>query len=79
MNEYSVDREECEITYLFTVIQTIIKIYGKFFAIEWNEGRLEPIEHEYPCQPYPVEPVEKTITVWLPVIDSTNEEADTDK
>lgn len=51
-------------------VNTIIKIKGRFFSIDWEEGLTEMQENEYWSQPIEVYPrtYEKTITVteWIP-------------
>lgn len=50
-------------------MQTIIRIDGRLFAIDWRKGLTEMQENEYWDQPYEVKVVEKTIVVkeYVPV------------
>lgn len=44
-------------------ITTIIERNNRYFAIEWNRGLTECQEHEFPNQPYEVEPKDKVIVI----------------
>lgn len=52
-------------------VKTIVLLDGEHYAVEWFKGATEMQENEFENQPYPVEKVEKvvTITEWVPVKD----------
>ena len=66
-----VDREYGENRRWARSVTSIINLYGRYFAIPWEEGLTECQENGYYAQPYEVEEktYTKTVTVteWVPL------------
>lgn len=71
LTEYEIEQEKGENRRWTRTITSIVELFGRFFALEWEEALTEMQENEFYSQPYEVEKVtyEKTITVteWKPL------------